>query len=146
MDKRLIITFLVGTRNVEFRFRCWLFIAVHRKGEKYHVMMLELAAGILVDFLAAGGRLRAWPGLRWAMVGDGGPLVGAWWQRRMRRRPTRDPATCQPGGSHPSKLLGFVSTCTHWILSIDPSLGIQPKYETFFLNLCLSIQTKSRVS
>ena len=50
-----------------------LFIAVHRKGKKYHVMTLELAAGILVDFLAAGGRLRAWPGPRWAMVGDGGP-------------------------------------------------------------------------
>ena len=30
-------------------------------------------AGILVDFLAAGGRLRAWPGPRWAMVGHG------WW-------------------------------------------------------------------
>ena len=29
--------------------------------------------GILVDFLAAGGRLRAWSGPRWPTVGDGGP-------------------------------------------------------------------------
>ena len=51
-----------------------LFIA-QRKGEKYHIMMAELA-GILVDFLAAGGRLRAWPGPRWAMVGHARRLLG----------------------------------------------------------------------
>ena len=33
-------------------------------------------AGILVDFLAAGGRLRAWPGPRWAMVGHARRLLG----------------------------------------------------------------------
>ena len=52
-----------------------LFFAVHQKGEKYQVMMVELA-GILVDFLAAGGRLRAWPGPRWAMVGHARRLLG----------------------------------------------------------------------
>ena len=51
------------------------FFAVHRKGKKYHVMLVALA-GILVDFLAAGGRLRAWPGPRWAMVGHARRLLG----------------------------------------------------------------------
>ena len=109
-------------------------------------MMLELAVASLLIFLPLVGACE--PGLAlggrwWAMVGQGGRLVAETDEEATDERPCHLPAW---GGGHPSKLLGFVSTCTHWILSIDPSLGIQPKYETFFLNLCLSIQTKSRVS
>ena len=55
-------------------------------------MTLELAAGILVDFLAAGGRLRAWPGPRWAMVGHGGRLVAETNEEATDERPCHLPA------------------------------------------------------
>ena len=52
--------------------------------------------GILVDFLASGGRLRAWPGPRWAMVGHGGRLVAETDEEATDERPCHLPAWGQP--------------------------------------------------
>ena len=48
--------------------------------------------GILVDFLASSGCLRAWPGPQWAMVGHGGRLVAETDEEATDERPCHLPA------------------------------------------------------
>ena len=114
------------------------------KRQKYQVMMLELASlASLLIFLPLVGACE--PGL--ANSGRWWAMVGAWWQRRMRRRPTRDPATCQPGGEPPFGITWprfNLPSSTH--LDFDPFHRYSTQVWDLFLNICLSIQTKSRVS
>ena len=48
--------------------------------------------GILVDFLASSGCLRAWPGPQWAMVGHGRRLVAETDEEATDERPCHLPA------------------------------------------------------
>ena len=52
--------------------------------------------GILVDFLASSGCLRAWPGPQWAMVGHGGRLVAETDEEATDERPNHLPALGEP--------------------------------------------------
>ena len=75
---------------MEFRLICLLFIAVHRKGEKYQVMILELAS--LASLLIFLPMVRAWPGPQWAMVGHGRRLVAETDEEATDERPCHLPA------------------------------------------------------
>ena len=102
--------------------------------------MVELA-GILADFLAAGGRLRAWPGPRWAMVGHARRLLGGRDGWGGDRRETLPLASL--GGATLRNYLALFQLAKHHPLEFWPlPLVFNPSMRSFLE----SIQPKNRVS